>query len=95
MNAYEIEKDEEEFEEYLNSAYGDVEVCGMMYPAGKGLKELDEVAFRCALSDEPIRYGCGECGAEYDDEDEAEECCKDEFKEEDLLRSEEAKQGLV
>lgn len=77
MNAHEVERDEEEFEEYLNNAYGDVEVCGMSYPAGRALKELDPIAFNCALSDEPIRYACGECDTEYEDKEEAEECCTD------------------
>tara|TARA_R100001530_G_scaffold65667_1_gene46986 strand:+ start:400 stop:669 length:270 start_codon:yes stop_codon:yes gene_type:complete len=76
MNAIEIEKDEKEFEEYLNSAYGTVEICGMEFDAGTALKELDPIAFNVGLSDEPIRYQCEECEEIFDEEDEAEECCQ-------------------
>jgi hypothetical protein len=80
MNITEIEKDEREFEDILNETYGTVEICGMTFDQGTALKELDPVAFRCAMSDEPIRYACGECGKEFeeDEQDEAEECCKPE-----------------
>lgn len=78
MNAYEIEKDEKEFEDYLNDVYGEVNICGMEMLQGTILKECDPVAFRCALSDdEPLQYGCSECDSIYNDETEAEECCND------------------
>jgi len=77
MKAYEVEKNEDEFEEELNSIYGKVEICGMEFPQGAALRELDPTAFRCALSDEPIRYGCGVCGGVCNTEEEAEECCKE------------------
>lgn len=75
MNAYEKDKDEKAFEETLNETWGDVQVCGLRYGAGYVLRHLDPIAFRCALSDESIVYCCGMCHAEFDMEDDAEECC--------------------
>lgn len=78
MNIQEIEKSEKEFEEYLDEIYGDVEICGMKFSSGRALKELDPIAFRCAMSDEPFHYRCGECNKEYEEDEleEAEECCR-------------------
>ena len=78
MKAYEIEKDEKEFEEYLNDCYPSVNICGIEMDQGTILKKCDPIAFRCALSYEPIKYGCSECDSEYDDEDEANDCCNNE-----------------
>lgn len=81
MNAQEITKDERDFEQELNEVYGTVEICGMTFDQGTALKELDPVAFRCALADQDIRYKCGECEKEFDDEDEANACCLPECSE--------------
>ena len=35
------------FVNYLNECYGDVEICGMTYPAAEVLKDADPVAFYC------------------------------------------------
>lgn len=78
VRAIEIELTEEEFRDKLDEIYGTVEICGMTFDSGRALQELDPIAFRCALSDEPIRWKCGECDLEYDEEEEAEECCKTE-----------------
>ena len=79
MNAYEKEKSEREYEDMLTDVYGMVNICGMEYPSGAALKELDPTAFRCGMSDEPVVYVCGECHAEYeDDADAADECCQPE-----------------
>jgi len=78
MNTYEIEKSDDQFQDELNELYGTVTICGMTFDQGSALRELDPIAFRCALADEPIKYGCGECNAEYEDQEEAEECCKEE-----------------
>ena len=37
---------DEEFDEYLDKTYGDVQVCDYVYPASKALKEIDPVAYR-------------------------------------------------
>jgi hypothetical protein len=80
MNIIEIEKSEDEFEEYLTEIYGTVKICGMTFDSGRALREMDHVAFRCAMSDEPLRYACGECNKVYeeDEQDDAEKCCKPE-----------------
>lgn len=78
MNAIEVTMSEEEFEDMLNDCYEPVKICGMEYEQGTALKKLDPVAFRCALSDMDIQYGCSKCRALYDSEQEAEECCKED-----------------
>lgn len=85
MNATPINKEltEDEFEEYLNEMYGTVDVCGMTFDSGAILRELDPTAFRCGQADyeselEPVEWECGECGAIYDNEDDAEDCCSDD-----------------
>jgi len=82
MNAYEKEVDEKEFEEMLNENYDTVKVMGMEYGQGTALKELDPIAFRCAMADEPVVWVCSECSAEFpeadhggDAEEFANECC--------------------
>jgi hypothetical protein len=42
---------EEAFEEELNEVYGEVEICGYSFEAGRAYKELDPIGFRCGLSD--------------------------------------------
>lgn len=53
------EMDEKEFEEYLNDCFGDVNICGLNYGAGYALKEIDPIAFRCAMVDHEEE--CQEC----------------------------------
>lgn len=42
---------ENDFLDFLNVAYGEVDVCGMKYDAGYALKELDPIAFQCSYND--------------------------------------------
>jgi len=42
---------EARYEEDLNDAYGEVEVCGYTYSAGTVLKTIDPIAFRCGFVD--------------------------------------------
>lgn len=42
---------EEAYEEKLNEIYGEVEVCGTSFQAGRILKELDPIMFSCGMSD--------------------------------------------
>lgn len=84
MNPIEVEPDldEDEVIEQLDGIYGEVEICGMKYSSGEALKELDPIAFHQAKLDLENnldhKWECGECGEQYDTEDEAEECCKPE-----------------
>ena len=86
----EIEMDENEYEEYLNESYGEVEVCGCSYPAGRVLREIDPIAFRWGLYDEPTRYKCDHCDTEYETEEEAEDCEKEYL---ETMKEEEKKEG--
>jgi hypothetical protein len=81
MNATEKYYTDEEYIEILNDIYGTVKVCGMTYDAGNLLQEIDPTAFRCGNNDyfdSTPRYECGECQAEFDNQDDAEECCKED-----------------
>ena len=80
MNIIEVEKSEHEFADELTDVYGVIEICGMKFDSGHALRELDPIAFRCAMSDQPLQYDCGECGKRFeeDEQDEAELCCKPE-----------------
>lgn len=81
MNAEEIELTDEEFEDILNELYEPVNICGMQYEQGTALKELDPIAFRCGKVDYTAsneRWRCTECDSEFDNEDDANECCKEE-----------------
>ena len=72
------EIDEKEYEDKLNEIYGDVDICGFKYPAGRALREIDPVAFRCGLAEEPEVWVCDGCDTEHETEEEATECCKEE-----------------
>lgn len=41
----------DEYMEYLDEVYGEVNICGMFYGAGQALEATDPVAFRVGLSD--------------------------------------------
>jgi hypothetical protein len=82
MNAKLKELDDREYEEMLNLNYGDVTICGMSYASGTALREVDPTAFDVMMADEPEVWICDECGKEYEDEDEANECCKPDEDEE-------------
>lgn len=42
---------EDAFENDLNECYDTVSVCGYEFDAGRALRELDPIAFRCGFSD--------------------------------------------
>jgi hypothetical protein len=42
---------ESQYEDMLNECYESVSICGYSYDAGRALKLVDEVAFRCGCSD--------------------------------------------
>jgi hypothetical protein len=83
MNPIEIEPelDEDEAIDQLNEIYGEVDVCGIKYDAGYLLKEVDPIAFEQARGDledsMEHKWECGNCGEQYDSEDEAGDCCQD------------------
>ena len=84
MNAItkEIEQyTEDDYDQMLNEAYGDF----MGYSASEILKSIDPIAYSVGFSDyqeNEYFYVCGVCGSEFDNEDEANECCMEEEEEE-------------
>ena len=85
VRAREIEPEmtNEQYKDRLREIYGDeVNVCGLKYDSANTLEEIDPIAFRCGKNDieseEPVKWRCDECDSEYETEEEAEECCKEE-----------------
>lgn len=67
----EREPTEEEVEEDLNEIYGDVSICGLEYPAGRALKEIDPIAFRCAVSEAEMKdEECDACDGTGEEQEE-------------------------
>ena len=65
---------------YLDEC-GDIIIAGIHFNRSHILKELDPIAYGCLtneLQEYEIRYECDECGAEYEDEYDAECCCDEE-----------------
>lgn len=88
MNAIRVEldidrlDDADRYNEMLNEIYGDVEIAGIPYATSYALKRVDETAYNCGFNDwanneEPL-WCCEECGREFQDEESAEDCCKEE-----------------
>lgn len=42
---------EEEYDDMLDDVYGEIDVCGYKYYAGRLLQEIDPVAYNCGHSD--------------------------------------------
>jgi hypothetical protein len=84
MKPIEIEQEisESDYVDVLDEIYGEVEICGMKYSSGRALLELDPVAFRCGKVEYEDgldrKWHCSKCEIEFDDETDAEECCKPE-----------------
>ena len=77
MDSYQKEITEEEFEEILNSKYGEVEICGEFFDSGTALKNLGDGSFDNLLSDErdSQKWVCGICSSEHGYEEYADDCC--------------------
>jgi len=86
MKAYLLEREEKEYDEFLDEAYGTVKVCGYEYDTSQILKEVDPTAYRCGFADwsscEPEQWQCSICNCVYDNKEEAEDCCSPENEEE-------------
>jgi AraC-like DNA-binding protein len=39
------------YDEFLNEIYGDINICGIEYPASQALKSVDEIAYDCGFND--------------------------------------------
>jgi hypothetical protein len=77
MNAYEKEYTEEDFAEYLDEIYEPIEFAGMTIHASD-MRTIDPIMFRCGIAEMPIVWCCEECDTEYEEEDDANECCQPE-----------------
>lgn len=77
MTAVEHEYTDDEWIEYLDEIYPEVNVCGYYYSSGYLLKLIDPIAFDIGKSD-AMRWECSECGKVYDEEDNAENCCPED-----------------
>jgi len=43
---------EKDHEDYLTELFGTINICGLEYPAGQALKEIDPIAFSVSMADE-------------------------------------------
>lgn len=83
MNALKIYKEltDEEYESYLNEIYPTVNVCGYEYDPGRALRLLDPIAFNVGKREHENNqeevWECTECNSEFDNENDANECCKE------------------
>lgn len=75
MNVQEIYTTEEEMVELLNECYDPIDICGYTYDAGYALNILDPTAIRCMANENDTIFECGECGTQFDNFEEADECC--------------------
>jgi len=84
------EYSEEEYDDFLDSAYWDndwcIEVCWLKYRVCKVLYEVDPIAYNIGFSDwtwtlDDVRI-CSKCWEEFDNQEEADECCAERTDEE-------------
>ena len=66
IDNYEIEISEEQFNDFLDDCYPEIEIMGMTYAVSYALKELDPIAYNCAKSDYESNYDLDDC-EEYND----------------------------
>ena len=57
---------DEDYDNFLDDVYGDVQVCSMEYSTSQALKLLDPIAYRCGKSDFESNYDLDDC-EEYND----------------------------
>jgi len=77
---------EDDYLEMLNESYGTVDVCGFEYDAGDLLLRLDPIAFHCGFADfqeYETKYLCPICGEEHDEEQDALDCCPENWIDDD------------
>ena len=82
------EQYEEQYENFIDDIYGEVDVAGYRYDTSYVLKELDDIAYRCGLLDYVgLRleegYECPYCSTIYKNFDDAKYCCQEDDDEEE------------
>lgn len=71
---YETERyDEDSYDELLDEIYGDIEICGLTYPASQALESVDPIAYRCGFSDMQEYYYTADAPEDVTGFDESEE----------------------
>lgn len=80
MNAYQKELTDQEMIDLIDDMCSEVTIGNLIYSPGYVLQQVDEIAFDGWRNDEMDNqpWVCAECEAEYDDEEEADSCCKRE-----------------
>ena len=58
---FEYTCDEEQFNDFLDDCYDEVEVMGMTYNVSYALKELDPIAYRCGKSEYEADFDLENC----------------------------------
>ena len=66
IETFEYSCSDDEYDEFLDEVYGDVEICGMNYSSSQALKELDPIAYNCGKGDYESNYDLDYC-EEYND----------------------------
>jgi len=56
IDHFEYSCSDDEYDQYLDDVYGDVQVCSFEYPTSQALKLLDPIAYRCGKSDYETDY---------------------------------------
>ena len=66
IDRFEYTCTDEDYDNFLDDVYGDVQVCSMEYSTSQALKLLDPIAYRCGKSDFESNYDLDDC-EEYND----------------------------
>ncbi len=73
-----VELTDEQYDESLDDAFGEVAIAGMKYSTSYALKNLDPTAYQCGKADYEDtldhKFECVICGEVFDNEEDAEEC---------------------
>ena len=82
VKATKIELNEDEHEEYLNENLPEViiklNIGERILGAGTVLRAVDNLSFRDDMNSYPI-WECEECKSQWEEKENAEECCADEW----------------
>ena len=83
MNATVHEWTDEEKRDLLDECYPEVTIGNLTFSASRIIEKLDPVAFDMTMDGMDDKWECGFCGAIYDSEEEADECCREDEEEEE------------
>jgi rubrerythrin len=68
------------YEDMLNECFGDINIAGLNYSTSLAMKKVDEIAYRTGFDDwsdgQVEEWLCEECSSTFDNQEEAEDCCK-------------------